>query len=59
MEGESMLSIREFTDEELEKQICYLKEDLDTYEYGSGDYNAALSEMEVALKEKARREKEN
>lgn len=51
-----MLNIKDFTDEELNNQITNLETDLNTFEYGTGDYNIALAEMEVALKEKKRRE---
>lgn len=52
-----MLNIKEFTDEELQKQIDNARTDMDNSEYGSGDYNSASAELEVALNEIKRREK--
>jgi hypothetical protein len=51
-----MLNIKDFTDQELEEQIANCQTELDEVDYNSGDYNHALAELEVALKEKARRE---
>jgi hypothetical protein len=51
-----MLSIKDFTDNELKLQIETLLELIDTYEYGSSDYNAAESELRVARQEKYRRD---
>ena len=49
-----MKSIKDFTNEELNKQIEDARADLDASEYGTGDYNAALAELNVANKEKQR-----
>lgn len=51
-----MISIKDMTNEELEQQIIYATEELDTAEYGTGDYNSALSELKVAEKEKQHRQ---
>lgn len=50
-----MQSIKDFTDEELRDQIINAQEELDSAEYGSGDYNTALAEKHVAEKEAKRR----
>lgn len=54
-----MRSIRDFTDQEMQEQIASAQELLDILEYGSGDYNAAKAEYEVAVKELSRRENSN
>lgn len=51
-----MRSIRDFNDEDLDKQIENARVDMDNTEYGTGDYNSAYSELIVAQKEKERRE---
>lgn len=51
-----MISIRDLTDEELDEQIDNARLEMDSSEYGSGDYNSAYSELIVAQKEKGRRE---
>lgn len=50
-----MQSIKDFTDEELRDQIDNAQEDLDSSEYGTADYNAALSELHVAINEAEQR----
>lgn len=50
-----MKSIKDFTDEELAEQITNAQEDLDSAEYGSGDYNTALAELQVATGEAKQR----
>ena len=50
-----MRNIKDFTNEELDKQIENARIDLDQYEYGTGDYNHAEAELAVAEREKKRR----
>lgn len=50
-----MLSIKNFSDSELLKQIADAREELDSAEYGTADYNAALSELHVAEREADKR----
>lgn len=52
-----MISIKELTDAELDKQIRNARTDIDEAEYGSGDYNTAFAELMVAEQEKQRRER--
>jgi hypothetical protein len=51
-----MLSIKDFTDEELKVQIEALSELIETREYGSGDYNSTKAELDTAVNERYRRE---
>ncbi len=51
-----MISIKDLTDAELDKQIRDARADMDSAEYGTGDYNTALAELTVAEKEKKRKE---
>ena len=50
-----MISIKYLTDEELFEQIDCAQEDLDSAEFNTGDYNAALAEKHVAEEEARRR----
>lgn len=50
-----ILSVKDFTNQELLEQILNAEEDLDSLKYGTADYNAALSEIIVAKIELARR----
>lgn len=52
-----MLNIKDFSNKELDKQITECEAELDELEYGTGDYTSILAELEVAKKEKARRER--
>lgn len=52
-----MRSVKDFTDDELLKQIDNAREDMDSSDYGSGDYNSVLAELEIALKEKKCRDR--
>lgn len=52
-----MLSIKDFTNIELLEQISNAQEDMDNLEYGTADYNAALSELTVAQAELNKRNK--
>lgn len=50
-----MQSIKKFTDAELLEQIDNAQDDLESAEYGTGDYNAAQAELEVATGEAKKR----
>lgn len=50
-----MISIKYLTDEELLVQIECAQDDLDSADFNTGDYNAALAEKYVAEKEARRR----
>ena len=52
-----MLSIKDFTDQELDKQIEDARAIMDQSEYGTGDYNQAKAELAVAEREKQKRER--
>ena len=54
-----MISVRDLTDNELLEQIKNAKEDLESAQYGTGDYNVAIAELRVALQEKRRRKGDN
>lgn len=51
-----MLNIKDFTDKELDKQIQNAQDDMDQFEYGTGDYNRAVAELAIAKEEKKKRE---
>jgi nitric oxide synthase oxygenase domain/subunit len=51
-----MKSIQDFSDKELYEQIKNTRNDLDEAEYGTSDYNSALIELNVAIRESQQRE---
>lgn len=50
-----MQSIKDYTDSELKEQILKAQDDMDSIEYGTADYNAAVAELHVAQHESKRR----